>query len=154
MARALFGKYKLTPGQDVKILAVGGGTNRLAALKSKAIDATLLEAPYNLMAEREGFPRILCVGDVIPSPIAGFGTTLEHIRRHSDAIPRLIKATLRGIRYAKSRKQERCDPLRNGLEWTRPLPKGPMRWRSEPGRIVGSQLRGTENRLRRSKGRA
>ena len=43
--------------------------------------AALIEAPYNVMLEREGFRKILFVGDLIPSPLAGFGTTLEKIRR-------------------------------------------------------------------------
>lgn len=124
MARALLAKSRLIPGQDVKILAVGGGTNRLAALQSRAIDATLLEAPYNLMAEREGFARILFVGDLIPSPIAGFGTTLEHMRRDSDAIRRLIKATLRGIRYAKSHKQESVQSITKWTEMDAALAEG------------------------------
>jgi NitT/TauT family transport system substrate-binding protein len=115
MARALLHMYKLNPGQDVKILAVGGGTNRLAALKSKAIDATLLEAPYNVMIEREGFPRILFVGDVIPSPIAGFGATLERIRKQPEEVRRLIRATLRGIRYAKDQRQESVQSI---MKWT------------------------------------
>jgi len=114
MARSLLHTYNLIPGQDVKILAVGGGTNRLAALKSKAIDATLLEAPYNVMMEREGFHRILFVGDVIPSPIAGFGTTLERIGRHPDEVRRLIRATLRGILYAKSQRKESVQSI---MKW-------------------------------------
>jgi hypothetical protein len=55
-------RYKLTPNQDVKILALGGGTNRIAAMESGAIDAALIEAPYNVMLERRGFRKILFVG--------------------------------------------------------------------------------------------
>jgi NitT/TauT family transport system substrate-binding protein len=69
-ARALLRRYKLTPNQDVKILALGGGTNRIAAMESGAIDAALIEAPYNVMLERKGFRKILFVGDLIPSPLA------------------------------------------------------------------------------------
>jgi len=65
-ARALLRQYKLTPNQDVKIIALGGGTNRIAAMESGAIDAALIEAPYNVMLERKGFRKILFVGDVIP----------------------------------------------------------------------------------------
>jgi ABC-type nitrate/sulfonate/bicarbonate transport system substrate-binding protein len=106
MARAVLRRYKLAPGQDVKILAVGGGTNRMAALQAGAIDAVLLEAPYNIMLERAGYNKLLFVGDVLPSPIAGFGTTLERIRRQPQEIQRLIRATLRGVRSAKSHKDE------------------------------------------------
>lgn len=113
MARAVLGKYKLA--QDVKILAVGGGLNRLAALKSGAIDATLIEAPYNVMLEREGFSRILFVGDVVPSPIAGFGATLDRIQKQSAEIRRLVRATLRAIQFAKTNRQE---AVRAIAKWT------------------------------------
>jgi ABC-type nitrate/sulfonate/bicarbonate transport system substrate-binding protein len=115
MARAVLNKYKLAPGQDVKILAVGGGLNRLAALKSGAIDATLIEAPYNIMLEREGFSRILFVGDIVPSPIAGFGTTVERIQKQSGEIRKLVRATLRATQFAKSNREE---SVRSIAKWT------------------------------------
>jgi NitT/TauT family transport system substrate-binding protein len=106
MARAVLRRHNLAPGQDVKILAVGGGTNRVAALQAGAIDAVLIEAPYNIMLEREGYRKLLFVGDVLPSPIAGFGTTLDRIQRRPQEVQALIKATLRGIQYAKAHKEE------------------------------------------------
>lgn len=115
MARAVLNKYKLAPGQDVKILAVGGGLNRLAALKSGAIDATLIEAPYNIMLEREGFSRLLFVGDIVPSPIAGFGTTVERIQKQGGEIRKLVRATLRATHFAKSNREE---SVRSIAKWT------------------------------------
>jgi ABC-type nitrate/sulfonate/bicarbonate transport system substrate-binding protein len=106
LARAVLRRYKLDPNRDVKILALGGGTNRIAAMKTGAIDAALIEAPYNVMLEREGFRKILFVGDLIPSPLAGFGTTLEKIRKQPDEVQQLVRATLRGIQYAKTNKEE------------------------------------------------
>jgi NitT/TauT family transport system substrate-binding protein len=124
MARAVLNKYKLAPGQDVKILAVGGGLNRLAALKSGAIDATLIEAPYNIMLEREGFSRILFVGDIVPSPIAGFGTTVERIQKQSGEIRKLVRATLRAIQFAKTNRQESVKSIAKWTAMELPLAQG------------------------------
>ncbi len=124
MARAVLNKYKLAPGQDVKILAVGGGLNRLAALKSGAIDATLIEAPYNIMLEREGFSRLLFVGDIVPSPIAGFGTTVERIQKQSGEIRKLVRATLRAIRFAKTNRQESVKSIAKWTGMELPLAQG------------------------------
>jgi NitT/TauT family transport system substrate-binding protein len=115
MARAALAKYKLSPEKDVKILAVGGGLNRLAALKSGAIDATLIEAPYNIMLEQEGYPRLLFVGDVVPSPIAGFGTGTEHIQKHAGEVRRMVRAALRAIQYAKANRRETVQAI---ARWT------------------------------------
>jgi ABC-type nitrate/sulfonate/bicarbonate transport system substrate-binding protein len=124
MARAVLNKYKLAPGQDVKILAVGGGLNRLAALKSGAIDATLIEAPYNIMLEREGFSRMLFVGDIVPSPIAGFGTTVERIQKQSGEIRKLVRATLRAIQFAKTNRQESVQAIAKWTGMELPLAQG------------------------------
>lgn len=115
MARAVLRHYNLIPGQDVKILAVGGGTSRTAALQAGVIDAVLMEAPYNVMLERDGYRKLLFVGDILPSPIAGYGTTLEKIQRHPQEVRSLIKATLRGIQYAKDHKDE---SVRLIMKWT------------------------------------
>jgi ABC-type nitrate/sulfonate/bicarbonate transport system substrate-binding protein len=124
LARAVLRRYKLDAAKDVKILALGGGTNRIAAIKSGAIDAALIEAPYNVMLEREGFRKILFVGDLIPSPLAGFGTTLDKIRRQPDEIQRLVRATLRGIQYAKSNRQESARSIMKWAEMDQALAEG------------------------------
>jgi NitT/TauT family transport system substrate-binding protein len=113
-ARALLRRFKLTPNQDVKILALGGGTNRITAMENGAIDAALIEAPYNVMLERKGFRKILFVGDATPVPLAGFGTSLEKIQKQPDEIRRLVRATLRGIQYAKA---NQWDSVRSIMKW-------------------------------------
>jgi ABC-type nitrate/sulfonate/bicarbonate transport system substrate-binding protein len=114
-ARALLRRFKLIPNQDVKIIALGGGMNRIAAMEAGAIDAALIEAPYNVMLERKGFRKILFVGDLIPSPLAGLGTRLEKIQKQPDEVQRLVRATLRGIQHAKSNKP---DTVRSIMKWT------------------------------------
>jgi ABC-type nitrate/sulfonate/bicarbonate transport system substrate-binding protein len=114
-ARALLRRYKLTPTQDVKIIALGGGMNRIAAMEAGAVDAALIEAPYNVMLERKGFRKLLFVGDLIPSPLAGLGTRVDKIQKQPDEIQRLVKATLRGIQLAKTNRQE---TVRSIMKWT------------------------------------
>jgi ABC-type nitrate/sulfonate/bicarbonate transport system substrate-binding protein len=114
-ARALLRRYKLTPNQDVKIIALGGGMNRIAAMEAGAVDAALIEAPYNVMLERKGFRKLLFVGDLIPSPLAGLGTRVDKIQKQPDEIQRLVKATLRGIQFAKTNRQE---TVRSIMKWT------------------------------------
>lgn len=123
-ARALLRRFKLTPNQDVKIIALGGGTNRIAAMETGAIDAALIEAPYNVMLERKGFRKILFVGDVIPSPLAGFGTRLEKIQKQPDEIRRLVRTTLRGIQYAKKNERESVQSITKWAGMSEELAEG------------------------------
>ncbi|MGH7784973.1 MAG: ABC transporter substrate-binding protein, partial [Candidatus Binatia bacterium] len=46
LARAVLRRYGMNPATDLKILALGGGTNRIAAMETGAVDAALIEAPY------------------------------------------------------------------------------------------------------------
>lgn len=124
LARAVLRRHGLDPNRDVKILALGGGTNRIAAMKTGAVDAALIEAPYNVMLEREGFRKILFVGDLIPSPLAGFGTTLEKIRKQPDEVQQLVRATLRGIQYAKTNKQESVRAIMKWADMDQSLAEG------------------------------
>jgi ABC-type nitrate/sulfonate/bicarbonate transport system substrate-binding protein len=123
-ARALLRRYKLIPNEDVKILALGGGTNRIAAMEAGVVDAALIEAPYNVMLERKGFRKILFVGDLIPSPLAGLGTRSEKIQKQPDEIQRLVRATLRGIQLAKSNRQEAVRSIMKWAEMDQALAEG------------------------------
>jgi len=114
-ARALLRRYKLIPNQDVKIIALGGGMNRIAAMEAGSVDAALIEAPYNVMLERKGFRKILFVGDLIPSPLAGLGTKVEKIQKQPDEVRRLVRATLRGVQSAKANRQE---AIRSIMKWS------------------------------------
>jgi NitT/TauT family transport system substrate-binding protein len=123
-ARALLRRYKLAPNQDVKIIALGGGTTRIAAMEAGSIDASLIEAPYNVMLERKGYRKLLFVGDVIPSPLAGIGARVEKIQKQPDEVQRLVRATLRGIQFAKA---NRAEAVRSIMKWTdmdQPLAEG------------------------------
>ncbi|HEX4989935.1 MAG TPA: hypothetical protein VFW91_14225, partial [Candidatus Binatia bacterium] len=88
------------------------------------VDAALIEAPYNVMLEREGFRQILFVGDLIPLPLSGFGTTLEKIRKQPDEVQQLVRATLRGIHYAKTNKQESVKAIMDWADMDRPHAEG------------------------------
>jgi ABC-type nitrate/sulfonate/bicarbonate transport system substrate-binding protein len=124
MARAVLRRYSLTPGKDVTILAVGDATSRVAALQANAVSASILEAPYNVMLEREGYRKLLFVGDVLTSPIAGFGTTLGRIKEQPREIQRLVKATLRGIQYAKRYRDESVRLIMKWVSLDRALAEG------------------------------
>ena len=76
------------------------------------------------MLERRGFRRILFVGDLIPSPLAGFGTRLDKIQKQPDEIQRLVRATLRGIQLAKGNKPEAVQSIMKWADMNQELAEG------------------------------
>jgi ABC-type nitrate/sulfonate/bicarbonate transport system substrate-binding protein len=64
--RDLLARNNITES-DVKIVRVGGGAQRLEALLKKEQDATILNAPLDLVAEARGFKRLARAKEVLGS---------------------------------------------------------------------------------------
>jgi hypothetical protein len=56
---ALLRHNHLTPGQDVKVLYLGGVREALAALERGIVSAAVLSAPTTLLARRLGFKEVV-----------------------------------------------------------------------------------------------
>lgn len=97
---------RLDPKQDVSVINIGNSALRLAALKFKKIDATLLDAVYIRKAEELGFRRLLSMADVDEFPSTGIIVSLKKLREHSEQVRKMIRATLRAIAYLKQNRSE------------------------------------------------
>jgi ABC-type nitrate/sulfonate/bicarbonate transport system substrate-binding protein len=54
------------------------------------------------------------IGDLIPSPLAGLSTRLDRMQKQPVEIQRMVRATLRGIAFAKNHRQESA---RSIMQW-------------------------------------
>lgn len=91
---------------DVKVLGVGDLPSRVNALRRKLVDGAVLSLPYDFLVEKEGFRRLAYFKDHIDVPIMGWTVHEERIRERPDEIKKIIAAILRGVAYAKTRRQE------------------------------------------------
>jgi NitT/TauT family transport system substrate-binding protein len=90
----------LDPERDVFLNPMGGtGAGRLAALESGVVDAVILESPDNILAQQKGFHELIFFGDFIEFPQNGFGTSDKKIREYPDEVYRMVRATLRGLKF-------------------------------------------------------
>lgn len=90
----------LDPERDVFLNPMGGtGVGRLAALESGVVDAVILESPDNILAQQKGFHELIFFGDFIEFPQNGFGTSDKKIREYPDEVYRMVRATLRGLKF-------------------------------------------------------
>jgi NitT/TauT family transport system substrate-binding protein len=115
LLREALRKEGMNPDKDITILSVGGSSDRLAALRSGFVDATPLDLAYIGRMEKLGFTNILYFGDVVDLPLGGFATTRDKIEKNANQIRRVIRATLKGIRFYKNNKKETLDILRSYL---------------------------------------
>ena len=100
-ARATFQRFGLDPTRDVKIIPVGGGTNRVASLISGRVDAAMLEVTEKLEAERAGMKSLLFTGQYTRQTVTGLGTSVQKILTSRDDVKRAVRAVSRALTAMK-----------------------------------------------------
>jgi ABC-type nitrate/sulfonate/bicarbonate transport system substrate-binding protein len=106
----------MNPDRDVTTLAVGGSGDRLAALIAGTVDATPLDVAYVEKAEKLGLVSVLYFGDVVHTRLGGFGVSTDKIRKNPTQIVRMIRASLKGVRFIKDNKPETLSIMRDYLK--------------------------------------
>ena len=95
-AYAAVSRSGMDPNKDLTILAIGGGTpERLAAVVSGSVDATVITSPAEYAAEKQGLRVIMSaqeLGQLVRIPITGIGATQKKMAIDPDEIVRLLRA--------------------------------------------------------------
>jgi NitT/TauT family transport system substrate-binding protein len=105
----------MNPDRDVTTLAIGGSGDRLAALIAGTIDATPVDVAYVEKAEKLGLVSIIYFGDVVHTRLGGFGVSFDKIRKNPAQITRVVRATLKGVRFIRDNKPETLSIMRDYL---------------------------------------
>ncbi|MBI2209974.1 MAG: ABC transporter substrate-binding protein [Deltaproteobacteria bacterium] len=116
MVREAFAQNGLSPDKDATFLAIGGSSDRLAALAAGSVDATPLDVAYVEKVEKFGFSNVLYLGDVVQLRLGGFAVATEKIAKNPGQIARVIRATLKGVRFLKSHREETLAIMRDYLK--------------------------------------
>jgi NitT/TauT family transport system substrate-binding protein len=106
MIREALAAARMNPDRDVTILAVGGSGERLAALAAGTVDATPLDVAYIDRTDKLGFNQVLFFGDMMNLRLGGLATSQNKIQKNPGQIVRVIRATLKGVRFLKSNRPE------------------------------------------------
>jgi ABC-type nitrate/sulfonate/bicarbonate transport system substrate-binding protein len=84
--------FGLRAKEDVVLVATGGTTERIAALKHGSIDAAVIPAPGDIKAEQEGFKILMDAGAVYKLPNGGMSTTVTKIQQNPAEVRRVVRA--------------------------------------------------------------
>jgi NitT/TauT family transport system substrate-binding protein len=114
--RVVLRQEGLDPERDVVRLQMGGGDSRFAALVAGTVDATILNFPFNLQAEKLGFNVLLWLGERVEMPLSGVGVRDETIQKTPVQILGLLRAIHRAVVFAKANPQ---DTVQAFMAWTR-----------------------------------
>lgn len=92
---------------DVSFIIVPNTAERLAALKSGTVAATMLLPPFSLIADKAGFHNIASVRDFAGDiPFAGAFTTVAWANAHRDEAKKLINVLNQSIAWFNAHRDE------------------------------------------------
>jgi ABC-type nitrate/sulfonate/bicarbonate transport system substrate-binding protein len=105
-------------GKKVAILAVGGGGERFAALKTGVVDAAVLASPFTLSAKQDGFRELFSFitdKEYTDIPVATF-TREEFIQSNAATVEKFIRAQVKGLLYMRNGRDRAIASLARGLK--------------------------------------
>ena len=115
MVREALAADGMDPDHDVIFMSLGGSSTRLAALEAGTVDATPLDVAFLEKTDKLGLSDILYFGDVVNLPLGGLAVSAEKIKTNPEQIKRMIRATLKGLRFFKTNKEETQDMMKRYL---------------------------------------
>jgi NitT/TauT family transport system substrate-binding protein len=91
----------IDPDKDVKLLAIGSGTDaaRISALEAKVVAAAVLQVPSNLIAHKLGAKTILPLGDYMETLFAGLGVSKRKMQTNREEVKRVVRALLKSVDF-------------------------------------------------------
>ena len=116
MLREALAGAGMNPEKDITVLALGGSGDRIAALAAGIVDATPLDVAYIQRTEKLGYNNLLYLGDVVNLRLGGLAVNTNKIQRHPEQITRVVRATLKGVRFMKTNKPETLAIMRDYLK--------------------------------------
>ena len=105
----------MDPDRDVIFMTIGGSSARLAALQAGTVDATPLDVAFVEQVDKLGLSNFLYFGDIVDLPLGGLGVSAEKIKSNPEQIKRMIRATLKGLRFFKNDKEGTMEILQRHL---------------------------------------
>ncbi len=106
VARFALARLGLNPLKDVTILQTGSTPERLAAMESRRVQATVLVSPTTFIAQKKGY---YLMGDVAALGLAyqhqGGATTRKFIREHPDVVKNFVKSYIETVHRMKTDRQ-------------------------------------------------
>jgi NitT/TauT family transport system substrate-binding protein len=93
-------KLGLDPDKDISFVVVGGTGDRLVALQTGRIQATLLSPPFSVIAEKEGSNLLTDVGE-LPFPYNSLVSTRRFIKNNEEIVKRYVKSHVEAVHRLK-----------------------------------------------------
>jgi NitT/TauT family transport system substrate-binding protein len=100
-ARTALRKFNMDPAKDVQLMQLGTMSNMFGALKSGAVEASVVSPPTQFLSEKMGFKEIANITEMnLAYPNPSMAVRGELIRTKGNLIDRFMRAYARGMQRA------------------------------------------------------
>lgn len=107
----------LDPATDVIIRPIGGEDLRLQALETGIVQAALLGSQGVIQGEKAGLKILVAGADVVDSlAFSGLATTVKKVKENPDQVRRMLRGSMKGLRYVWENKNGTVDVLESWLK--------------------------------------
>jgi ABC-type nitrate/sulfonate/bicarbonate transport system substrate-binding protein len=88
------------------MINVGDEAIRVEQLRSKQIQAAMINPPISVMMKREGFGLLLDAADYVDLPLTGLGATLKKLKENPDQAKRVVRALNESLHFIRANRKE------------------------------------------------
>ena len=96
----------LDPDRDVKMINVGNEAVRVEHLRSKQIQAAMINPPISVMMKKEGFRLLLHAADYVDLPLTGLGATTKKLKENPEQVKRVVRALNESLQFIRANRKE------------------------------------------------
>ena len=102
-ARAALRKHNMDPAKDVTLMQLGTMSNMFGALKSGAVEASVVSPPTQFLSDKMGFKEIVSITEMnLAYPNPSMAVSSDLIRKKPDLIDRFMRAYVRAMHRARA----------------------------------------------------
>ncbi len=109
VARDILRHYGLNPDKDIVTFPLGSEANKIAAVKSGAVDAAIVTLPSDSIAEEQGLKKLVFAGDFIEGLQSGLATSVKKINENPAKVQRMARVFVRSLEFTRSRRGDAVD---------------------------------------------
>lgn len=110
-------KWPVKRGQDFAVIQMGGQPEMLAALKTRGLEAAILNAELSILARKEGFKELADIASLgFNFPTSSINTTRSFVKRNENTVRKFVRGFVEGNHFIKTQRAFSIEVLKKYLK--------------------------------------
>ncbi len=110
-------KWPVKRGRDFAVIQMGGQPEMLAALKTRGLEAAILNAELSILARKEGFKELADIASLgFNFPTSSINTTRSFVKRNENTVRKFVRGFVEGNHFIKTQRAFSIEVLKKYLK--------------------------------------